>query len=154
MIYFCTELKIIMITNMESVSAYEYLQRHEVKPSVQRLAVMDFLLKNPVHPTVESIYEALSADMPTLSKTTVYNTLRLLVEKGAVRMLTIDERSTCFDAEMSPHSHFLCTECGRVYDVFSLSACQDCLHSVDGHDVSEVHTYYRGVCRECKKRSE
>ena len=45
------------------------------------------------HPTVDEIYQALVDHIPTLSKTTVYNTLRLLMEHGVVRMLTIDGKN-------------------------------------------------------------
>ena len=62
----------------------EHLQSHGIKPSPQRIAVMDYLLNSRMHPTADEIYLALSPSMPTLSKTTVYNTLKLLVEAGAV----------------------------------------------------------------------
>ncbi|EJX04128.1 iron uptake regulatory protein [gut metagenome] len=67
---------------------------HGVKPSVQRIAIMDYLLKNRTHPTAEEIYSALVNLIPTLSKTTVYNTLKLFVEQGAALMLTIDEKNS------------------------------------------------------------
>jgi len=52
-----------------------------IRPSVQRVAVYAYLCEHPVHPTVETVYSALSSDYPTLSKTTIYNTLRLFEEK-------------------------------------------------------------------------
>lgn len=42
-----------------------------------------YLLKNHTHPTVDEVYVALCKVIPTLSKTTVYNTLRLFSEHGA-----------------------------------------------------------------------
>ena len=101
---------------MTNKSAYEYLMDHEVKPSVQRLAVMEYLLHNLTHPTADEIYSALITRIPTLSKTTVYNTLKLFVEHGAVKMLTIDEKNAMFDADTSSHAHFLCTRCNKVFD--------------------------------------
>ena len=62
----------------------KYLVAHDVKPSIQRIAVMNYLLNNLTHPTVDEIYTNLSPNMPTLSRTTVYSTLKLLAEKGAV----------------------------------------------------------------------
>ena len=69
------------------------LQNHNIKPSVQRIAIMNYLIEHRTHPTVDEIYTALSPSIPTLSKTTVYNTLKLLSEQGAAQTLTIDERN-------------------------------------------------------------
>lgn len=77
------------------MNVYEYLLSYNIKPSVQRIAIMDYLLKHHTHPCIDEIYLALCKDIPTLSKTTVYNTLKLFIEHGAARMLTIDERNAC-----------------------------------------------------------
>lgn len=137
-------------------NAFEKLQECGINPSVQRIAIMDFLLKSCSHPTAEDVYAALSASMPTLSRTTVYNTLRLFAEHGAARMLTIDERKVCFDGQLHPHAHFLCRRCGALYDApLPDGALPDAgLTVADGHEVEEVHYYYRGLCRECRDSKE
>lgn len=129
----------------------DHLTAHGIKPSVQRIAVMEYLMEHPTHPTVEEIYGALTSRIPTLSKTTVYNTLRLLSEQGAARMLTIDERKTCFDGETGPHAHFLCTECGRIYDI----ALKDGFPAAagllpEGFEMRTADTYFRGRCPQCR----
>lgn len=129
------------------------LQNHNIKPSVQRIAIMNYLMEHRTHPTVDEIYTALSPSIPTLSKTTVYNTLKLLSEQGAALTLTIDERNTCYDADTSTHAHFLCRNCGRIYDL----ECNDAVKKVvdmdmDGHDIQEIHYYYKGICKDCKKK--
>ena len=90
------------------LQTHRYLLQYSIKPSVQRTAVMDYLLKNRTHPTIDEIYSALSPSMPTLSKTTVYNTLNLFLEKGAVQQLVIDEKNARYDIDMSLHAHFIC----------------------------------------------
>ena len=99
------------------MNAYEYLLSYNIKPSVQRIAIMDYLLKHHTHPCIDEIYLALCKDIPTLSKTTVYNTLKLFIEHGAARMLTIDERNACFDGDTSMHAHFQCKACGKIQEV-------------------------------------
>lgn len=129
----------------------DILLAHHIKPSVQRMAIMDYLMAHYSHPTVEEIYSALSPTMPTLSKTTVYNTLKLLTDQGAVRMLSIDERFTCYDVHTEPHAHFLCRKCGQVYDLPLPDGPMN-VETADqaGHDVEEIHYYYRGVCKQCR----
>ena len=97
---------------------------------MQRIAIMEYLMDNPIHPSADDIYTALSPSMPTLSKTTVYNTLKLFSEQGAALMLTIDEKNTNFDADTSVHSHFLCKRCGHIYDL----KCPEAIKKVENID--------------------
>ncbi len=132
------------------MKSYDYLISYHIKPSVQRMAIMDYLLSHKTHPSVDEIYMALCGEIPTLSKTTVYNTLRLFVEHGAASMLTIDERSACFDSERPAHAHFLCRKCGQIYDLpYGESDAPMNLASLKGFKVDEVHQYYKGICPHC-----
>ena len=122
----------------------ELLRAHNIRPSLQRIAVMDYLLTHRTHPTADEIYGALAPHIPTLSKTTVYNTLALLVEHGAAAHITIDPRESRFDGDTSPHGHFLCTVCGTLYDVFFDPQPQLPLPP-GGHAVASTQIYYRGT---------
>lgn len=53
------------------MKSYDYLISYNIKPSVQRIAIMDYLLAHKTHPSIDEIYLALCKDIPTLSKTTV-----------------------------------------------------------------------------------
>lgn len=126
------------------------LQNHHIKPSVQRIAIMKYLMEHSTHPTVDEIYTALSPSIPTLAKTTVYNTLKLLSEQGAAQTLTIDERNTCFDADTSLHAHLLCKHCNKIFDLqcnANIKVVEDM--DLDGHYIQEVHYYYKGICKYC-----
>lgn len=136
------------------MEAYNRLLEHSIKPSMQRIAIMKYLMEHRTHPSAEEIYTALSPSMPTLSKTTVYNTLRLFSEQGAAQMLTIDERNANFDADTSLHAHFLCKKCGKIYDLQTPIAVKQVMGlQMDGHEVNEMHYYYRGVCNNCLKEN-
>lgn len=84
----------------------------------QRRAVLRFLDGNLDHPTAHQILDAVTADFPVTSRATVYNTLQLLVEIGAVRTLRTDDE-TRFDPNTRPHHHLACTRCGRLEDVLA-----------------------------------
>lgn len=131
-------------------SAHEYLIQYGIKPSVQRIAIMDFLIRHRIHPTVEDIYNALVLSIPTLSKTTVYNTLKLFVEQGALLSLVIDEKNVRFDIDISNHAHFHCLGCGQVYDVVVENINGIDTKTIDGFTVTEMHLYYKGYCKECR----
>lgn len=137
------------------MKTYDYLISFGVKPSVQRMAIMDYLLTHRTHPTIEEIYLALCDDIPTLSKTTVYNTLKLLVDHGAAQMLTIDEKYTCYDADIKLHAHFLCKKCGKVFDL-PAADMEEKVSSIqrEGFKVEEVHQYFKGICPACALTAE
>lgn len=135
---------------METNTTLSCLQAHGIKPSLQRMAVMTYLIEHRTHPTADEIYTALHPSIPTLSKTTVYNTLKLLTEKGAALQLTIDERNCCFDADTSPHAHFLCTRCGRVYDMkLNQTELKKCACVPDEFQTEGAQLYLRGCCPRC-----
>lgn len=133
-------------------NAHEYLLKFDIKPSVQRIAIMNFLLHNRIHPSVEDIYNALCVSIPTLSKTTVYNTLKLFAEQGALLPLVIDEKNVRFDIDTSNHAHFQCVECCRVFDVPVENIGYMKPEEIKGFVVTEVHLYYKGYCRDCLQR--
>ena len=127
----------------------EQMLEKGLKPSVTRLAIYDYLYEHRTHPTVDEIYEALSAKFPTLSKTTVYNTVKLLADGGIIKSISIEGFRTRYDANNNFHAHFLCTGCGNVYDVFDLE-CPKC--PLDGFTVSSEDIFYTGCCKACADR--
>lgn len=133
--------------------AYERLMAAGIKPSQQRIEIMDYLMTHYTHPTVDDVYNALSPKMPTLSLTTVYNTLRTFSEKKVAQMLTIDDHHVCYDGDTSPHVHFFCRSCGKVLDMPETAAPKlDEDRMMDGFMVDEVQLYYRGICADCLKK--
>ncbi len=138
---------------MKEKEAYDKLVAVGIRPSLQRLAIMDYLLHHPIHPTIDDVYQALCKEVPTLSKTTVYNTLRMFSEKGAAQMLTIDDHRVCYDGNTESHVHFFCKKCGKVIDLMEEPAPKlNHERNVDGNIVQEEQLYYKGICAECAKQ--
>ena len=136
-------------------NAFETLSRYSIKPSPQRMAIMTYLLEHKTHPTREEIYKSLSPDMPTLSKTTIYNTLKLFVENGAASMLTINEKTTCYDYDTSPHAHFICKKCNKVTDLFyGVENMIPSRQEIEGNRIVDMQVYYRGICKDCLKENK
>jgi len=127
----------------------EYLNNKGIKPSYQRIKVFDYLLKNKTHPTVDKIHHELVGEIPTLSKTTVYNTLKLFHEKGIILIINIEDNETRFDADISNHGHFKCKKCGEIYD-FKLIEENLNLPNLNTFSIDEQHIYLKGICPKCK----
>lgn len=126
----------------------ELLRNHDVKPTVVRLKVYDYLISRKNHPTADHLYKNLIGEIPTLSKTSVYNTVDLLLEKNLIQAITIEDNEIRYDADTSDHGHFKCNGCGEVHDFnFDLSGLT---HSLpDSFTVSERHLYFKGLCAAC-----
>ena len=120
-----------------------------IKPSLHRLKVLEYLIENRNHPTVDLIYKDISADIPTLSKTTVYNTLKTFQDGGVVQAVTIEDNEVRYDAYTDRHAHFKCTKCGQLYDI-EMDTKVLHLKSIGGHMVKESHLYYKGICNSCQ----
>ncbi|MGL4370054.1 MAG: Fur family transcriptional regulator [Spirochaetota bacterium] len=117
-------------------------------PSAQRIAILKFLHAHRIHPTAEDIYGRLHPSITTLSRTTVYNTLKLFAENGIVQVLTIEEKEARYDIDTSHHGHFKCDACGKVYD-FTADAPGQTIPELKGFTIKERHLYYRGTCAAC-----
>lgn len=134
----------------------EWLRQHGIRPSVQRIAVMEYLSTHRTHPTADEIYGALAPRIPTLSKTTVYNTLELLVRQGAATQIEVDPHGMRFDGDLRPHGHFFCTECGALHDIFFEPErpeipMPDATFLAAGHTVRTTQLYYKGICARCRQ---
>jgi Fur family peroxide stress response transcriptional regulator len=126
----------------------KHLISNGIKPSFQRIKVYEYLVKNRNHPTVDMIYTELVKVIPTFSKTTVYNTLELFMEKGLAIMLTIDEKETRYDADISVHTHFKCTQCSGIYDLKTDMNMIN-IPGLKEHKITEHHLYFKGICKSC-----
>ncbi len=125
-----------------------YLLKHKVKPSYARIKVMEYLTEKKSHPTVDEIYHELIKEIPTLSKTTVYNTLNTFIESGLVRLVTIEDNEARYDMDVSDHGHFKCESCGRIFD-FKVDMESFDVKGLELFSVDEKNVYYKGTCSKC-----
>lgn len=117
-----------------------------IKPTAQRIAVMDYLQTHRTHPTADEIYSALLPEYPTISRTTVYNSLKSLVNAGAALSLDMEAGNTHYDGHTAPHAHFFCTRCGKIVDVEMPNMPE--APAEFGAVTTDV--VFRGICAECK----
>lgn len=138
----------------QKADATNHLRQFGVSVTRPRVAIMEYLMTHRTHPSVDTIFADLAGEMPSLSRATVYNTVRKLAQHGAVTLLSIDDHNINVDGNTFPHAHLHCTSCGRIIDIplQGISPLQ-ASHpfSMEGHLVQEVHQYYRGVCSACQE---
>ena len=122
-----------------------------VKLTHQRLEIFREIASSREHPDAEELFRAVQPRMPTVSLDTVYRTLWLLNSLGLVSTLGPRRDSLRFDANVSPHHHYVCVKCGLVRDFESpdLNALPipDRLPGVGS--VVQAQVEVRGVCDRC-----
>jgi Fe2+ or Zn2+ uptake regulation protein len=135
-----------MGTTLEALE--KELKSRNIHLSYQRLKVLEYLFENRCHPTVDQIFTGLHKDIPTLSKTTVYNTLGLLIDAGLVRVITIEENETRYDIEVETHGHFKCEACGAIHN-FTLNPASLVSEDLNDFKIRERDVYFKGLCPAC-----
>lgn len=130
-----------------------HLSQHNIKPSLPRVKIFEYLVDYKSHPTIDEIYTALSQELITLSKTTVYNTLDLFVKNNIVFQVLIEDNEIRYDSDVSNHGHFKCTQCGKLYD-FDFDLTKHSLQNLDGFILKDYHTYIKGICKKCTLNSD
>ena len=126
------------------------LKESQIKITPQRLEILKYLDEHRTHPTVDEIYSALKENNPALSKTTVYNSVDILLNHGLIQSITISGSELRYDFKHGMHHHFLCKKCGEIIDINVECPNLGCMLEC-GHEVEEVHGYFKGICKKCSK---
>lgn len=124
------------------------LKQADIKPSYTRMMIYEYLKTHMDHPTVDDIYQDLVGSLPTLSKTTVYNTLKLLMDKHLVNELIMEQQKH-YDLVTTPHAHFQCEVCNTIYDIEMIPPRLDPIYH-NQFVVHDAQLTYKGVCDHCK----
>ena len=95
----------------------EMLRAHAITPTHQRMQIGQVLFEKRWHPSADQILAAVNVRYAETSKATVYNTLKLFLEKGLVRELIVDPNKVFYDSNTSEHHHFYDIESGEITDI-------------------------------------
>jgi Fur family transcriptional regulator, peroxide stress response regulator len=124
------------------------LRNKNIRLSHQRLKVLEYLTQNQCHPTVDKIYSSLHKEFPTLSKTTIYNTLDTLAEAGLVKVISIEGNEARYDITTEDHGHFKCDSCGSIHDFdIDIDICP--VTDLSDFKITDRNVYFKGVCPQC-----
>ena len=93
------------------------LESRGVTPTEQRLEVGSVILRRPQHMSADEILAEVNRERSCVSKATVYNTLKLFVERGLVREINVDPARMLYDSTTRPHHHFYNADTGELSDI-------------------------------------
>ena len=124
------------------------LREAEILITPQRIAIAEFVLASADHPSADEVWERVKQSCPTVSRATVYNTLKLLVEKGLIKPQILREGVSVFDPNTEPHHHFIDEQTGKVYDLPWDSLTVSGRERLSGFEVRNYQVVLRGRKRE------
>ena len=121
-----------------------------VRRSRKRDAILDLMRSTTCHPSADWVYQRMREQFPDVSLGTVYR-LKQLSEEGLIKSVGVVDGQERFDARISPHSHFVCNQCGAVQDLPNCVSEETIAPLGEEYGFVEqsyeLHIY--GVCKDC-----
>jgi Fe2+ or Zn2+ uptake regulation protein len=117
----------------------------------QKQIILDYLKGVKTHPSAEKVYNEVKKKLPRISKGTVYRNLELFSENNEI--LKIQGEIKRFDGDVSPHHHFICERCDKIFDVFGkigkINFYNEKIKNIGKPKNFQVYIY--GNCKKCDK---
>ncbi|MBO5408717.1 MAG: transcriptional repressor [Clostridia bacterium] len=117
----------------------------------QKAAILDYLKHSTHHPDAECVYQELKKQQPDLSRSTVYRNLAQLSEDQVIEKMGLQTESDHYDGNCSPHNHFICKKCGRIFDCGKEEIDTQQVEPIGSIETFTV--YFYGVCHDCEKEA-
>ena len=95
----------------------ELLRDHGIAPTHQRIEIAGVLFSRCEHVSADRLLAIVNARYSEVSKATVYNTLRLFLEKNLIREVIVDPSRVFYDPNTAPHHHFYNMVSGELTDI-------------------------------------
>ena len=134
-------------------TAQRLLTDHGVRPTRQRLAVLEALAAETNDATAQQLHGRLQSRGERIGLATVYRTLALLSERGIVDALMHHAGEACYRlCGEGHHHHLVCDTCHRVIEVrdCNLTPWLDDLAAEHGFTVSGHTVEVSGTCAACR----
>ena len=116
----------------------------------QRIEVLKMIASVNNHPDAETVYAEVKKGMPSISLDTVYRTLTSLEDLGLVFKVDNELAKTRYDADLTPHCHFICVKCGAVHDVHIDNYIKAPDESYYYGEVLQKNLQVKGICKKCR----
>jgi methylated-DNA-[protein]-cysteine S-methyltransferase len=127
----------------------ELLRRHGLRSTPQRRAILTAVDQSGgEHLSADEVHARASQSLPDLGRGTVYATLTELSELGALGAVGLPE-PVRYEANTTPHAHFRCRLCMRLFDLDSDLSQLDRLVD-ERFAVERVTMRAEGICADCR----
>ena len=121
----------------------------------KRDAILTFLRSTNEHPSAETVFTKLKAEIPDLSMGTVYRNLNLFKQQGLAMSVATVKGVERFDGNTAPHVHFICQECDAVIDLMEMQVPETLKSVAEGYcggSVTDCQLSFTGLCKDCQDK--
>ncbi len=121
------------------------------RSTVQRTMILKTVRAMTNHPTADAVFEGVAAVCPAISKATVYRDLNQLAAHGEIRRIAVANAPDRYDLTSGPHTHCICTVCGRVFDYRLRTEPELDDARNDGFSSESFDVMVNGICKDCRR---
>ena len=98
-----------------------------------KIEILETIRSSDKHLSAEEIYFTVKGKNPSVSLSTVYRNLGLLVDEGYIKKYEIDSEGKCiYDKRIYPHAHAINDQSGEVIDIIDDNILKMLESYVDG----------------------
>lgn len=133
------------------------LKEDGYKLTPQRRSIVDIMIKNEgKHLNSEEIYDLVKVECPEIGLATVYRTLQLLDDIGAVSKLNLDDGCCRYEINLNDethnHHHLICKKCNKIIEVEEdlLETLEEQIEKNYGFKIFDHDVKFFGMCNSCK----
>ena len=131
----------------------EYLDAHGMRKTTERYAILNRILGFNGHFTVEELQQMIESDGFRVSRSTVYNTVELLIDAKMLRRHVFEGMQAQYERITLPHTHLICTTCGKVKEVRDTNfAAVMNARRFNAFNTDHYSLYVYGTCSTCARK--
>lgn len=142
-----------MTHEVELEALATYLEKNHLKQTKQRELILQTFLEANRHVTSEDLYQAVRKEHSNIGYTTVYRTMKLLVEAGLATERHFDDGITRYEIEQEHHDHLVCVQCGKIqeFECEEIEQRQNEVASEHGFEILRHRHELYGHCSSCRE---
>jgi len=140
-----------MAHEVELKALAAYLEKNHLKHTKQRELILNVFLDARRHLTSEDLYLSVRKQYPNIGYTTVYRTMKLLVEAALATERQCDDGITRYENEHEHHDHLVCIRCGKLveFECEIIENAQDEIAKRQGFQIVRHRHELYGHCADC-----
>ncbi len=133
----------------------EFLDSHGMRRTTERYAILNHIMAINGHFTIEELQQMIEADGFRVSRSTLYNTVELLMEAKMLRRHVFEGMQAQYERITLPHTHLICTTCGKVKEVKdpNFAAFMNA-RRFNAFNTDHYSLYVYGTCSTCARKSK
>ncbi|MDI6782516.1 MAG: transcriptional repressor [bacterium] len=135
-----------------------HLRKQQLKNTQQRQIIMKAFLAIENHISSEELSWQLKKEYPGIGYSTIYRTLRLLVEAGLAREIQFSDGITRFEHYYAHphHDHLVCLLCGKSIEFYhpEIESLQQKIIRQYQFEPKQHRLEIYGYCKKCQGKSK